>query len=45
MKSVVGLLLALAICTGAAALGGNETVNGKDSYTINILIVNSYVAG
>ena len=45
MKSVVGLLLALAICKGAAALGGNETGNGKDSYTINILIVNSYVAG
>ena len=41
MKSVIGLLLALAICKSAAALGGNETVNGRDSYTINILIVNS----
>ena len=27
MKSVLGLFLALAICKGATASGGNETIN------------------
>ena len=36
MKSVVGLLLALAICKGVTASGGNDNSNTKDSYTINI---------
>ena len=34
MKSVVGLLLSLAICKGATASGGNKSINGKDSCTI-----------
>ena len=35
MSHITGLLLALAICKGVTASGGNNTINTKDSYTNN----------
>ena len=35
MNHITGLLLALAICKGVTASGGNNTINTKDSYTVN----------